>query len=531
MKESLDKYKSQLTDYWKGRTGKQKTMFITMMAGIVLLAAVITYYMTRTTLVPLYSNLSPSETGAIKENLDAKGIQSEISEGGTSILVPAEMTETLLVELAAEGLPESGNIDFSYFSENASFGMTDNEFDVIKQDALQNEIAALIKGIDGVQDAKVMLTIPEKEIFVSDEAATASASIVLNTKPGQEFEDSQIQALYHLVAKSVTNLPVENIVIMNQYFEYFDLNNSGNGTSDTFASQSGIKNEVEKDIQRQVQTMLGTIMGHDKVVVSVTADVDFTQENREENLVEPVDKENMEGLAISAQKLTETYSGNDAAEGGTPITEDSSDSLGTQYLEGSNGNGDYEKTEETINHEVNRIRKEIIESPYKIRDLGIQVMVEPPDAANAASLSAEQIEDIQNILGTIIRTSIDKSTMEEELTEEQVEEKIVVSVQPFNGKITFDEEEVRSGIPGWIYAIGGFLLVFILLLIFYIIRSRKEEKMIEPEYEELLAPAEVPNIEEEVETEGTMRRKQLEKLAKEKPDEFAKLLRSWIAED
>ena len=80
MKESLDKYKSQLTDYWKGRTGKQKTMFITMMAGIVLLAAVITYYMTRTTLVPLYSNLSPSETGAIKENLDAKGIQSEISD-------------------------------------------------------------------------------------------------------------------------------------------------------------------------------------------------------------------------------------------------------------------------------------------------------------------------------------------------------------------------------------------------------------------------------------------------------------------
>ena len=74
-------------------------------------------------------------------------------------------------------------------------------------------------------------------------------------------------------------------------------------------------------------------------------------------------------------------------------------------------------------------------------------------------------------------------------------------------------------------------MVFILLLIFYIIRSRKEEKMIEPEYEELLAPAEVPNIEEEVETEGTMRRKQLEKLAKEKPDEFAKLLRSWIAED
>ena len=530
MKESLEIYKNQLADYWKGRSNKQKAIWFTTIAGILLFAAIIVYFTTRTTLVPLYSNLTPSETGAIKENLDAKGIQSEISEGGTTILVPAEMIETLLVELAAEGLPESGKIDFSYFSENASFGMTDNEFDVIKQDALQNEIAGLIKGIEGVQDAKVMLTIPEKAVFVSDEAKAASASIVLHTKAGHEFEDSQIQALYHLVSKSVTNLPVENIVMMNQYFEYFDLGNTGSGTSDTYASQTGIKNEVEKDLQRQVQTMLGTLMGQDKVIVSVTADVDFTQESREENLVEPVDEENMEGLAISAQKLTETYSGNNATEGGTPITEDGSDSLGTQYLEGSGESGDYEKAEETINHEVNRIRKEIIESPYKIRDLGIQVMVEPPDATNAASLPAEQIEDIQHILGTIVRTSIDKSTIEEELTDEQVAEKIVVSVQPFNGKITFDEEEMQSVIPWWVYTIGGILLLLIVLLIVYIIRSRRRTEFIQPE-EEVLPPVEVLNIEEENETEGTLRRKQLEKLAREKPDEFAKLLRSWISEE
>ena len=55
--------------------------------------------------------------------------------------------------------------------------------------------------------------------------------------------------------------------------------------------------------------------------------------------------------------------------------------MGSQYLEGNtNNNGDYEKMDDTNNYEVNRIRKEIVESPYKIRDLGIQVMVEPPEA-------------------------------------------------------------------------------------------------------------------------------------------------------
>jgi flagellar M-ring protein FliF len=34
-----------------------------------------------------------------------------------------------------------------------------------------------------------------------------------------------------------------------------------------------------------------------------------------------------------------------------------------------------------------------------------------------------------------------------------------------------------------------------------------------------------------VETEGTVRKKQLEKMAKEKPEDFAKLLRTWISEE
>ena len=41
----------------------------------------------------------------------------------------------------------------------------------------------------------------------------------------------------------------------------------------------------------------------------------------------------------------------------------------------------------------------------------------------------------------------------------------------------------------------------------------------------------VPDVNETHETEATLRRKQLEKMAKEKPEEFAKLLRTWIAEE
>ncbi|GLB59352.1 flagellar basal-body MS-ring/collar protein FliF [Cytobacillus sp. NCCP-133] len=535
MNESFQRYLVRIKEYWACRTKKQKTIIIGSVAFFILLVILASVLATRTTLLPLYSNLTPSETGTIKESLDSRGIQSEITDGGTTIKVPEEVVDTLKVELAAEGIPKSGSIDYSFFSQNAGIGMTENEFNVLKLDAMQTELANLMKGIDGVNDAKVMINLPEKGIFVNDLSEEASASIVLNTKAGYQFEESQIQALYHLVAKSIPNLPTDNIVITNQFFEYFDLKSNQNSSpGSTFAAQHEIKKEIERDVQRQVQNMLGTLMGHDKVVVSVTADIDFTQENREENLVAPVDEENMEGIAISAQKITETFTGNGEAAGGFTPAGGNDEPAGTdapEYLENGAANGDYERIEETINNEVNKIRKEIVESPYKVRDLGIQVMVEPPAADDPASLPQERINDITQILGTIVRTTINKDAADADLTDEAIQDKIVVSVQPFNGKVEFPNETVPV-LPWWIYAVGGVLLIIIALLIFLIAKARKKQKQKE---EETAAKVQetfnVPDVNEEHETESTMRRKQLEKMAKEKPEDFAKLLRTWIADD
>ncbi|PLR97278.1 flagellar basal-body MS-ring/collar protein FliF [Bacillus sp. T33-2] len=529
MKETVQKQLHNIRDFWNRRTRKQRMALGASVLLVFLAAGTVAYFMSRTSMVPLYSNLSPAETGTIKESLDARGVQSEITDGGKTIMVPEEAVDSLKVELAAEGIPKSGSIDYSFFSQNAGLGMTDNEFKVLKLEAMQTELAELMKGIDGVNDAKVMITLPDKGIFVNDAGEQASASIVLNTSPGYQFKEEQIKALYHLVGKSVPNLPTDNIVIMNQFFEYFDLKNNQNETGTSFASQHEIKKQIERDVQRQVQNMLGTLMGHDKVVVSVTADIDFTQENREENLVEPVDEENMEGIAISAQRITETFTGNGAPPGGIGGT---GENEVANYQGGAAGetNGDYERVEETINNEVNRIRREITESPYKIRDLGIQVMVEPPTPDDPNSLPQERVDDITRILGTVVRTTIDKNSVGGELTEQAVQDKIAVSVQPFNGKINFDGEQ-ETGLPWWIYAVGGVLLAIIAVLVFMFIRSRRNKEEEEIVFEESVESIKVPDVNEEVETEGSLKKKQLEKMAKDKPEDFAKLLRSWLSED
>ncbi|MCP3026125.1 flagellar basal-body MS-ring/collar protein FliF [Halobacillus sp. A5] len=533
MKEKFKNYQRKITTFWKERSKKQKGFFIGAAAAFVIVLSAASILAASSNMVPLYRDLSLQEVGQVKEELDARGVNYELDSGGTTISVPEAEAESLLVDLAASGIPDSGNIDYSFFSDNVSWGMTDNEFDVIKLDAMQSELSGLMTGISGIEDADVMINVPEEEVFVSDTEQTATASIVLTLTPGHDIQNEQIETLYNLASKSVPNLSKDDIVIMDQNFNYFDTNNSENAnSSDAYTYQQGVKEDIERDIQQRIQKMLGTMVGQNKVVASVTADIDFTQENRTEELVEPVDEETMEGLPVSVERIEEAYEGG-TPEGGTAGTGDE-DVPGYEAEDGEDS-GDYEMSKETVNNEFNHIQRNIQESPFKVRDMGIQVAVDSSKGENAQGevemLSQQEQatveESIQSMIDSMITTSIDGS-YEEEI---DTAEKASIVFQEFEGSQQTTPES--EGLPLWVYIAGGVLLVMVILVIWKLMRrgsGEEEEDYVFEEVVEQPAPAAVPNMEEK-ESESTVKRKQLERMAKEKPEDFAKLLRSWIAED
>ncbi|HEU5140977.1 MAG TPA: flagellar basal-body MS-ring/collar protein FliF [Bacillales bacterium] len=527
MKEALAQYKDKGIQFWRDQSQLVKGSIIAIFIVFILVIFLLVIQ-SRPDFVPLYSNLSAQETGQIKATLDSEGVPSKISGNGTTISVPKDQADALKVELAAQGIPESGHIDYSFFGENAGWGMTDNEFKMVKQEAMQTELSQLITSINGVKAASVMLSLPKKSVWVSDKEQQASASVVLDLEIGYRLKPAQVQSLYHLVSKSVPHLPINNIVIMDEMFNYFEPV-EGNPDHSTFAAyeqQREIKNDIEQDIQQRVQRMLGMMMGRDKVVVSVTTDIDFTKEKSTKQLVEPIDKENMEGLQVSVERIRETYSGDGNSAGGVPGTGGGD----VQSFQGTNGqgNGNYNRVEERINNVFNHIQKTIVKSPYTIRDMGIQVMVEPPDPNNPSSLPQGRINDIQSILSTIIRTTLPKDEGRN-LSKQEIADKIYVSVQPFNGRVEV-ETKPKSVVPLWYYAVAGALLLMIILLIFLLLRKRnnREEDIMEDFQEK--KPAISDQLEPE-EKQETIRRKQLEKMAKEQPEQFAKLLRSWLSEE
>ncbi|MED4081545.1 flagellar basal-body MS-ring/collar protein FliF [Halalkalibacterium halodurans] len=525
MNERVRLYRDRVTEYWRNRTKKQQMVIVGAVLLIIILLAFLTFFSTRTHYVPLYSNLTLQETGNIKETLDARGISSEIANDGTTILVPETQVDALKVELAAEGLPQSGTINYSTFRDSMGFGMTDNEFSLMERAAIESELADLIRSVDGVNQANVMITLPEQTLWVSDSQQEATASVVVDLAPGFQLDASQVRALYHLVSRSVPNLPIENIVIMNQMFEdyLYDDHHSTGSTLSVYEQQRAIQRDIERDLTRNLQQMLGTLVGRDKVLVSVTTDIDFTQENRQEERVEPVDEENMEGIAVSVENITETYNGEGTPEGGIEGVGDDIPNFPGVY---GTGEVDYELTEDRINYEVNRIRSDIVESPYKIRDLGIQVMVEPPEGME--ELPADRLADIQQILGTVVRTSI-SGVYAAELTDDEFNEKIFVSSQPFEGKADL-ETGARSSVPVWVYVVGGILLATIIFLIVLLVRRRgdSDEDLMD---DDGALTEEIPDLPQEEEGTGAQKRKQIERMAKERPEEFSKLLRTWLSED
>ena len=547
MKEKLIVYKNKAKETWGNLSPTIKWTVAGSFIATLALISVFVFMNSKTDYAVLYSDLSASEAGEIKTAIEGQGIPVEVSGDSKTISVPAEEVANLKVSLAADGIPESGNVNYSIFSENMGLGMTDRHFDVVERDAMQNELAELIKQIDGVTEANVMITLPKENIWITEEEQVATASVVVQGDPGFQLDQKQVNGLYHLISKSVPSLPAEEIVIMDQNGQVFEVveENQLDTTLSVYQQQRDIKQDIEKDIQRELQQMLGMTLGQDKVVVSVMASVDFTKEKREENLVEPVNTETGEGLDLSVERIVESYSSEGAVVDDTTGTGDTE--IANYPAAGEGGTSESERTEERINREVNRINRQIEASPYVIDDLTVNVGVEPPNPQNPASLTQENIDDISNLLKNTVATALSMNGAE--VTEEGLDDRISVFATEFQGKPELVEEKPVvtswwSRIPdGVLLGVGGAMALLIIVLVVVLVkRRRKNEDEFEDDldFEMFEQPMNlngggIEEIEEidlsELSSKSNPKRKTIEKLAKERPEDFAKLLRSWMADE
>lgn len=543
MNQQLREFKDHYLGFWKSLSKKKKIIYIGSFLGIIAALSLSIYFLSKPSLVPLYSNeLSQKEIGDIKAELDREGyLDYQLANNGTSILVPQEDVADLQVAMATQGLPKTGNISFYDMTKELQFGATDRQLDAMEKEALQGEVANLLKHVEGVKNAAVVISSPEESLFTRpDDSEKASASVVVELEPGYDLQPNQIKVLYHLVGKSIPNLPKENIMITDQAGQWLEDPEETTGTLTGFEQQRKIQRDIEADIQKSLKQMLGTIIGQDKVLIQSFVRLNFDQVKKQENLVQPGNNDKNEGIAVSVEEISKSYTGNsDAGETGTGET----DVPGYTGTDGSS-TSESEELEKRVNYEVNRISNEIIQSPYKIEDLTINVGVEPPNPAVPASLTEETKTSIQQIVSNVVRTALSDT----DLSDEEINSRITVFAQEFNGKTTVPEAPatVTANFPTWaIYALAAAGVAILLLVLLLVLRSRKkkaaEAAAIDPEdpfavfeqvatlkqQQEGLKLVAAAQEEEEIVTV----KKRLEQMAMESPEEFVGLLRNWISRD
>jgi flagellar M-ring protein FliF len=540
MNQQLREFKDNYLGFWKSTSNKKKMIYISLFISIIAALSLSIYFVSKPSLVPLYSNeLSQKEIGDIKAELDREGYMGyELAKNGTTILVPQEDVADLQVAMATKGLPKTGSISFYDMTKELQFGATDRQLDAMEREALQGEVSNLLKHVEGVKNAAVVISSPEESLFAKpDDSEKASASVVIELEPGYNLEPSQIKVLYHLVGKSIPNLPKENIMITDQAGQWLEDPQESTNTLAGFEQQRKIQRDIEADIQKSLKQMLGTIIGQDKVLIQSFVRLNFDQVKTEENRVEPGNNDTNEGIAVSVEEISKTYTeSNSGGESGTG----EGDVPGYTSTEGTEGS-ESKELEKRVNYEVNRITNEIVQSPYKIEDLTINVGVEPPNPADPASLTNDTKNSIQQIVSNVVRTALSDNA---NLTDADINSRITVFAQEFNGKAAIPEtkEIVVPSFPTWaIYALIAAGVALLLLVLVLVIRRRKKAAAkIDPEdpfavFEQVATLKQIGGLKQvaaaEEEEEIVTVKKQIEQMAMQSPDEFVGLLRNWLTRD
>jgi flagellar M-ring protein FliF len=532
--ENIIRYWNRITQYWTQFSKTQKITLIATVVLVILTIGIVIYNFSKTEYALAYTNLQPSDAAAIKAYLDGAKIPYQLSEDGKSIGVPRSQVASVKLAVESQGLNKNGNIGYGAFNENKTFGTTDKEFNVKYINAVQGELQDLINQNNAIASSKVMINLPEESVFLPKgaEKPKASASVVLNVKPGYTLDQNKIDTMYNLVSHSVKDLPIENITISNQDGELLPYSKSNNNlsTGNLIAQQFEINNQFRNEIQRNVQQMLGAILGRDKVIVSVFSTLNFDQRNTEEKLVTAPNTIDQRGLEISVQEIQKNYNSDGAGNpGGVPGT-GQTDIPGYQGSSNT-GNSKSEELQRTVNYEVNRITNQIVATPYVVKDLTINVGIEPPDINDPNSLTQETRDAVQRILVNIVRAALANNN--QTLTEQDLNNKVSVFAHTFARP---DAGQAAGSNAMLLYgALGGVALALLAGGGYLWIRRRKAAQLAAEQ--EALAAAEAsakvefPTIDIDNVSNENQVRKQLEQLAKRKPEEFVNLLRTWLVDE
>ncbi len=525
MKDTITRQLGRFTTSFAVFTTAQKVIAVLGTGALLLGGFMVFRWAAAPSYAPLFANLSSADASAVIEQLDSHGVPYEIAGGGGTIMVPRDVVYETRIDLSGEGLPSSSEGGYSLLDEQSLSTSEFQEQTAFKR-AMEGELSATIEGIEDVQTAVVHLALPEKQVF-ADEQAPATASVLLQTRPGSTLGDDQVQAVVHLIASSIDGMKPEKVTVADSTGKVLTTPD-GTGAAAS-ASRNNQQQALQAELQTRLQSMLDRVVGVGNSSVQVTADLDF-----DKTTTRSTEYAAAAGVPpISESRASETYTGPAAAANGAGGVVGPDGQM--EPVTGTDGDGSaYEKEQVARDNAVNSTVEERETAPGALKKLGVGIVLDSESTLNVDPAEIRRLVAATVGVDAARGDTIQVSSIPFDRTAEvAAAEELAAAAKAEAGTAKIDL--IRKA------GLGAMVLLMLLLAWFksrrrakarveattYLVEQLKAEQaraaVLEP------SPATLALEQAEKQEDATMDN-ELNALIERQPEDVAALLRGWLVE-
>ncbi|MBI5723546.1 MAG: flagellar M-ring protein FliF [Planctomycetes bacterium] len=334
----------------------------------------------------LYSGLAPEEAGKIVDKIKEAGVQYELKAGGTAVYVPDEQVHSMRLTMATQGLPSGGQTGYKILDET-KLGVTPFLEKVNYLRAIEGELSKTIQFIDGVQGARIHIVQPPKAVF-QQQTSPATASVMLQLKPGFRITPSNVAAIVHMISGAVEGLSPDKVTVADSQGKLLTSELGADVAVRGMGMVSEIKAQIEKGLADKALSVLEAALGRDKAEIKVDVVLETDTIN----------------------KVTKKYGAK-----GTPTVEENREKTSApvapvdpKAAAASKGGNKTSENETRIESVVNEDIITTVSRPGTIKSRSVAAVVELPTEAPAAGMQKlTQVEVEKMIRSAIGMTTTD----------------------------------------------------------------------------------------------------------------------------
>lgn len=378
-------------------------MRLAAMAGVGIGVLAFFIYLTTRMATPhfelLYGDLQLADANQIVKQLEAQKIPYELRRDGSEVWVPKEKKLQLRVKLAEVSMPSGGSVAPGYelFDNGDVLSQTSFIQNLKLVRALEGELARTIRSMDRIDQARVHLVMPKREMF-SRETQEPSASVIVKTKG--TLAPSQVQAIQNIVASAVPRLKPSRISIADEHGHLL-----ARGFEDDQSMMSATMEErrlaEQQRLTDKIMQILGRIVGADNIKAEVTVEMNNDRVATTQEIYDP------NGQVVRSQvNVNENEKSEDKEQPSVSVSQNLPDAQSNSSTAKSSSS--QAKTQETTNYEITKKVINQVRDYGEIKRVSAAVAINGIITKDANGQEAYQARDKQTMdsLAAAVRSAI-----------------------------------------------------------------------------------------------------------------------------